>query len=76
MSLTDDDKLWLTERMDALEQRIAKHMDALVTEPPKSSSLIEQKLRSLREALSAPDPEIEPIGKRVPKLEADRERPH
>ncbi len=60
--------------MDALEQRIA-HRCAR-DKFPKGGSPIEQKLRSHREAIRVVDLEIEAIGNRVAKLEADRERPH
>jgi hypothetical protein len=95
VSLTDDDKLWIAERMDAQEQRVAGRMDALeqrmkehtaaqieatetklLTAFHNWGSPVGQKLRSHREAIRAVDLEIEAIGNRVAKLEADRERLH
>jgi hypothetical protein len=38
MSLTDDDKLWVVERMEALELRITERMDALEQRIPERTA--------------------------------------
>jgi hypothetical protein len=64
MSLTDEDKQWITEQLERVET-------ALLTEFHKWSSPLEMRVRSHSAALRAIDVEVEAIADRVKKLEAN-----
>ena len=63
MSLTDEDKQWITQQLERAET-------ALLTEFHKWSSPVEMRVRSHSAALRAMDIEVEAIADRVTKLEA------
>jgi len=67
MSLTDEDKQWITELLD---ERLERVETKLLTEFHKWSSPIEMRLRTHAAALRASDLELEAIAERVTKLEA------
>ena len=58
MSLTDEDKQWITEQLERVET-------ALLTEFHKWSSPLEMRVRSHSAALRAIDVEVEAIADRV-----------
>ncbi len=69
MSLTDEDKQWITAQLERVET-------ALLTEFHKWASPIEMRVRSHSAALRAIDIELESITDRVKKLEgASGDRP-
>ena len=61
--LTDDDKQWITERLEKVET-------TLLTEFHKWASPVELRQRSHAAALRALDAEIESLADRVTKLES------
>ena len=63
MSLTDEDKQWITGQLERVGT-------ALLTEFHKWSSPVEMRVRSHAAALRAMDIEVEAIADRVTKLEA------
>jgi hypothetical protein len=65
LSLTDEDKQWITAQLERVET-------ALLTEFHKWASPIEMRVRSHSAALRAIDTEVEAVSDRVTKLE---ERP-
>jgi hypothetical protein len=62
MSLTDDDKRWITEQLERVET-------ALLTEFHKWASPIDARQRSHSAALRALDVEMEAINDRLRKIE-------
>ncbi|MGA2598261.1 MAG: hypothetical protein ABSH09_14870 [Bryobacteraceae bacterium] len=62
MSLTDDDKQWISEQLEAVETRI-------LTEFHKWASPLEARQRSHSAAIRALDMEQESLNDRVKKLE-------
>ena len=66
MSLTDEDKQWITEQLERVET-------ALLTEFHKWASPVEMRVRSHSAALRAIDIELEAVDDRVKKLEKDDE---
>jgi hypothetical protein len=68
MSLTDEDKRWIAERMERLET-------TLLTEFHKWASPTELRLRSHNAAIKAMDAEPEAISDRVKNLEEKGGRP-
>jgi hypothetical protein len=62
MSLTDDDKQWITAQLERVET-------ALLTEFHKWASPIDARLRSHSAALRALDVEMEAINDRLRKIE-------
>jgi len=76
MSLTNEDKAWLAERIDSLRTelsgRLEKTETALLTEFHKWASPVELRQRSHAAAMRAFDAELEAVSDRVTK----RERPN
>jgi ribosome-associated translation inhibitor RaiA len=74
MSLTDEDKQWITERLERVESTFSDKLErvetTLLTEFHKWSSPIEMRLRTHSAALRASDLELEAVADRVTKLEA------
>lgn len=64
MSLTDDDKLWISEQLHAMETK-------LLTEFPKWAAPNEARQRTHTAAIRAIDLEMEALTDRVTKLEGD-----
>jgi len=64
MSLSDEDKQWITEQLERVET-------ALLTEFHKWASPVEMRVRSHSAALRAIDLELESVNDRVKKLEKD-----
>jgi hypothetical protein len=69
MALTDDDKQWITERLEQVETN-------LLTAFPKWASPVEMRQRSHAAAIKALDAEMESVQDRVTKLEGANEHPH
>ncbi len=75
--LTDDDKRWLTERLDErldrvraeFSERLEKVETTLLTEFHKWASPVETRQRSHAAALRALDEEVESLADRLKKLE-------
>jgi hypothetical protein len=63
MSLTDEDKQWISAQLERVEA-------ALLTEFHKWSSPVEMRVRSHSAALRAIDLELESVADRVTKLES------
>ena len=63
MSLTDEDKHWISAQLERVET-------ALLTEFHKWSSPVEMRVRSHSAALHAIDLELESVADRVTKLES------
>jgi hypothetical protein len=66
MSLTEDDKLWITGMMD---QKLEKLETTLLTEFHKWASAIDARQRSHTAVLRALDVEMESLADRVGKIE-------
>jgi hypothetical protein len=73
MSLTDEDKAWIAERIDSLRtelsDRIEKTETTLLTEFHKWASPVELRQRSHAAAMRAFDAELEAVSDRVTNLE-------
>ena len=77
MSLTDDDKRWISEQLESLQERfervderIEKVETTLLTELHKWASPVEARQRTHAAALRAVDLEMEALSDRVKKLES------
>jgi hypothetical protein len=83
MSLTDEDKLWIVERMDTLERRLTDRLTGqieaaetkLLTAFHEWASPAEKRLYSYRATIEAIDAEIERLKLRVERLETPP-KPH
>jgi hypothetical protein len=62
MSLTEDDKQWITTQLEAVETRMLRAFHDW-------ASPVEMRVRSHTAALRAPDLEAESLGSRVSKIE-------
>jgi hypothetical protein len=62
MSLTEDDKFWISEQLERVETR-------LLTEFHKWASPLDARIRSHSAAIHALDVEMEALGDRTKKLE-------
>jgi hypothetical protein len=75
MSLTDEDKQWITGKLEKVEERFAERLEQvetkLLTEFHKWASPVEMRVRSHSAALRAMDVEVEAVADRVTKLERD-----
>jgi dienelactone hydrolase len=73
MALTDEDKAWIAEHMEALRteltERIEKTETTLLTEFHKWASPAELRQRSHAAAMRAFDAELEGVSERVTRLE-------
>lgn len=70
MSLTDDDKRWITE---LLQEQLERVETRLLTEFHKWSSPVDARLRSHSSTLRALDLEVESLSDRVKQLEKGNE---
>jgi len=74
MALTDEDKLWITGQLTALDAKIEKVETALLTEFHKWASPHDARLRTHTAALRTFDLDLEALTERVKRLED--QRPH
>ena len=74
MSLTDEDKQWISAQFDERDKRLLAQIErvetALLTEFHKWASPVEMRVRSHSAALRAIDLEVEAVSDRVTKLES------
>jgi hypothetical protein len=69
VSLTDEDKVWISEQLDGFRAQVEQVGTSLLTEFHRSASPVEVRQRSHTAALRAFDLEMESLSDRVTKLE-------
>ncbi len=67
--LTDEDKQWIQQRLDKVEERLERVETTLLTEFHKWASPVELRQRSHAAALRALDTEVEALADRLKNLE-------
>ena len=70
MSLSDEDKSWISEQLDRFRAQVEQVVTSLLTEFHRSASPVEARQRSHTAALRAFDLEMESLSDRVNKLES------